>query len=201
MPASSPSPGSAAAVVARCPASSGRRSRRCCRRCTRTMVSVSLMCCAASGSVIAPPNRAQVDDPVVLGHLADRRVDVQDDVAVLVDLRRDIEHDAGEERRHRDASATGAWCRRGRSVVVDAATLVTKNSSVPTLSTAFWLLSVAMRGLDSTCTVPCVSRNCSSAAKFCVWIASPNSAPPGTPAVSVSGAGHHGADAAPPAST
>ena len=37
--------------------------------------------------------------------------------------------------------------------------LVTKNSSVPTLSTAFWLLSVAMRGLDSTCTLPWVSRN------------------------------------------
>ncbi|MNT41300.1 hypothetical protein D3C72_1776560 [compost metagenome] len=34
-------------------------------------------------------------------------------------------------------------------VLVDD-TSVTKNSSVPTLITAFWLFSVEMRGLDST---------------------------------------------------
>ena len=55
--------------------------------------------------------------------------------------------------------------------------LVTKNSSVPTFSTAFWLFSVAMRGLDSTCRSPCVSRKPSSAAKLLVWNASPNTEP------------------------
>ena len=44
--------------------------------------------------------------------------------------------------------------------------LVTKNSSVPTLSTAFWLFNVATRGLESTWTLPGVSRNCCSAEKF-----------------------------------
>ena len=62
-------------------------------------------------------------------------------------------------------------------VVVVLLTLVTKKSSVPTLSTAFWLLSVAMRGLDSTCTLPWVSRNCISAAKLLVWKARPNNPP------------------------
>ena len=33
---------------------------------------------------------------------------------------------------------------------------VTKNSSEPTLITAFWLLTVETRGLDSTCTLPWV---------------------------------------------
>ncbi len=59
-------------------------------------------------------------------------------------------------------------------VVEVVATLVTKNSSVPTFSTAFWLLIVATRGLDSTCTDPCVSRNWISAAKFAVCSARPN---------------------------
>ena len=57
---------------------------------------------------------------------------------------------------------------------------VTKNSSLPTFSTAFWLLSAAMRGLDSTCSVPCVCRNDSIDAKLLVWNASPKTAP-GTP--------------------
>ena len=35
-----------------------------------------------------------------------------------------------------------------------------------------------MRGLDSTCVVPCESRNCSNAAKFEAWKARPNTAPP-----------------------
>ena len=38
-------------------------------------------------------------------------------------------------------------------------TLVTKYSSVPTFSTAFWLLSVATRGLDRICRSPWLSRN------------------------------------------
>ena len=63
-------------------------------------------------------------------------------------------------------------------MVLVVETLVTKNSSVPTLSTAFWLFRVAMRGLDSTCTLPWVSRNVSSAAKFEVASASPNTLPP-----------------------
>ena len=45
---------------------------------------------------------------------------------------------------------------------------VTKNSSVPTFNTAFWLFSVAMRGLDNTCTLPCDSRKFSKAAKLLV---------------------------------
>ena len=62
-------------------------------------------------------------------------------------------------------------------VVVVLETLVTKNSSVPTFSTAFWLFRVAMRGLDSTCTLPCVSRKFSSAAKLLAWKARPNNDP------------------------
>src|SRR6266513_5053707 len=61
------------------------------------------------------------------------------------------------------------------------AILVRKNSSVPTLRTAFWLFMVAMRGLDRTWTRPCVSRNCRRAAKFFVWNASPSREPPGVP--------------------
>src|SRR6267143_132538 len=52
--------------------------------------------------------------------------------------------------------------------------LVRKNWSVPTFRTAFWLLSVAMRGLDSTWTDPCDSRKVSNAEKFLVWKASPS---------------------------
>ena len=48
---------------------------------------------------------------------------------------------------------------------------------MPTLSTAFWLLSVATLGLDSTCTDPCVCRNCSKDAKFFVCTARPNTPP------------------------
>ena len=58
-------------------------------------------------------------------------------------------------------------------VVVDDVTLVMNNSSVPTLSTAFWLFSVAMRGDESTETLPWVSRKLSRAAKFAVWKARP----------------------------
>src|SRR3989338_2735176 len=67
-------------------------------------------------------------------------------------------------------------------VVVVVETLVTKNSSVPTFSTAFWLFSVAIRGLDSTCTLPCDSRKLSSAAKLLVWNARPNKEPAACPA-------------------
>src|SRR5690606_34813005 len=63
------------------------------------------------------------------------------------------------------------------TAVVVVLTLVTKNSSRPTFSTAFWLFMVAMRGLDSTCTLPWVSRKDSSAAKLLVWNARPNSEP------------------------
>src|SRR5205814_9905598 len=54
-----------------------------------------------------------------------------------------------------------------------------KDSSGPTLGTAFWLLSVAMRGLESTCTFPWDSRKVSNAAKLGVCSASPNTAPAG----------------------
>ena len=64
-------------------------------------------------------------------------------------------------------------------LVVVVVTLVTKNSSVPTFSTAFWLFSVAMRGLESTCTLPWDSRKVSSDAKLEVCSASPNTAPAG----------------------
>ena len=50
---------------------------------------------------------------------------------------------------------------------------VTYSSSLPTLSTAFWLLRVAMRGLDRTCTLPWVCKKFSSAAKFAAWKARP----------------------------
>src|SRR6185295_6127041 len=62
-------------------------------------------------------------------------------------------------------------------VVAVVVTLVTKNSSVPTLSTALLLLMVAMRGLESTCTLPCVSRKVSSAAKFLACSARPKTDP------------------------
>src|ERR1051326_9446249 len=42
-----------------------------------------------------------------------------------------------------------------------------------------------MRGLDSTCTLPCASRKSSSAAKLWVWNARPNRLPPGTPGITV----------------
>jgi len=64
-------------------------------------------------------------------------------------------------------------------VVLVVETLVTKNSSVPTLSTAFWLLIVASRGLESTCTSPWDSRNVNRAAKLLVCSARPNTAPAG----------------------
>src|SRR5258706_10888233 len=58
-------------------------------------------------------------------------------------------------------------------------TFETKSCSSPTLSTAFWLLSVATRGLDSTWTLPWVSRKVRSAAKFELATASPSTAPAG----------------------
>src|SRR3954463_7196769 len=66
-------------------------------------------------------------------------------------------------------------------VVVFVVMLVTKKSSVPTFSTAFWLFSVAIRGLDSTCRSPWVSRKEINAAKLLVWNARPNNVP-GVPA-------------------
>ncbi len=62
-------------------------------------------------------------------------------------------------------------------VVVFVVILVTKNSSVPTFSTTFWLFSVAMRGLDNTCRLPWVSRKEINAAKLLVWNARPNRVP------------------------
>src|SRR4030067_2993614 len=73
------------------------------------------------------------------------------------------------------------------SVVTDAGTpitplgvdvvLVMKNSSVPTLMTAFWLLTVETRGLDSTCTSPPVLRHSRNAAKLAVLTAALNTPP------------------------
>jgi hypothetical protein len=48
----------------------------------------------------------------------------------------------------------GEVCELVPVEVVVVVMLVTKNSSVPTFRTAFWLLMVAMRGLESTCTLP-----------------------------------------------
>jgi hypothetical protein len=59
-------------------------------------------------------------------------------------------------------------------VVLLPTILVTNNASEPTLSTAFWLFMVAMRGLESVCTTPWVSRNVSRAAKLAPWNAMPN---------------------------
>ena len=65
-------------------------------------------------------------------------------------------------------------------------TPVTKYSSTPTLSTAFWLFSVATRGLDRICTSPCVSRKPSTAWKPLVASVRPSDALPaaGRPTVS-----------------
>ncbi len=62
-------------------------------------------------------------------------------------------------------------------VLVVVVTPVTKNSSVPIFSTAFWLLTAATRGLDNTWTVPCCSSSEIRAAKLFVWKAKPNRAP------------------------
>src|SRR5690606_11668246 len=62
-------------------------------------------------------------------------------------------------------------------VVVVVETLVTKNSSVPTLITAFWLFSVEMRGLDSTRTSPWVSSNCTMPSKSPTLSAALNTPP------------------------
>jgi hypothetical protein len=51
----------------------------------------------ASGSVM-PGSAAQIDDLVAFGDGGDRRMHVQDDVAVLVDLRRHVQRNAGEHR-------------------------------------------------------------------------------------------------------
>jgi len=99
---------------------------------------------------------------------------VQRDQVVFVDLRSHVQRDAGEKRLHRDGGETLELVPVDVVVVV---MLVTKKSSVPTFSTAFWLFRVAMRGLDSTCTSPWVSRKLSSAAKLLVWKASPNRPP------------------------
>ena len=73
----------------------------------------------------------------------------------------------------------GEVCEAPALVTVFVVMLVTKNSSVPTLSTAFWLLMAAMRGLESTCVWPCDSRKLSNAAKLPVCRASPKTAPAG----------------------
>src|SRR5258708_14075345 len=69
-------------------------------------------------------------------------------------------------------------------------TLVTKNWSVPTFRTAFWLLRAATRGLDKTWTFPCDSRNWSKAAKLLVWTARPNTPAPTAPAADTAVAAH-----------
>jgi hypothetical protein len=69
------------------------------------MLSVSLMLLEASGSVKAP-SVAQVDVLVLLGHHADRRVHVQDDVAGVVDLRRHVQRDAARRRAAGDATVS-----------------------------------------------------------------------------------------------
>jgi len=92
--------------------------------------------------------------------------------------------DALKVRSHYDTMTVSIPDAPAPDEVVVVVTLVTKNSSVPTLITAFWLLSVAMRGLDSTCTLPCDSRKLSSAAKLLVCNASPNT-DPGTSAPAI----------------
>ena len=57
-----------------------------------------------------------------------------------------------------------------RRAYVDATgllpTLDQARSSTPIFNTAFWLFNVEMRGLERTCTAPCVSRNVINDAKF-----------------------------------
>src|SRR3990172_5930703 len=73
----------------------------------------------------------------------------------------------------------GEVCVAVPLVIVVVVTFVTKKLSVPTLSTALVLFKVATRGLESTCTEPCVSRNCRRAAKLDVCSARPKTAPAG----------------------
>ena len=62
-------------------------------------------------------------------------------------------------------------------VTVLLLTSVTKNSSVPALITAFWLFSVATRGLDSTRVSPCTWSNSTNALKSPMSSAIANAAP------------------------
>jgi hypothetical protein len=64
--------------------------------------------------------------------VADRRMDMQDDLVVLADLWGTVQRHAGEERLCRDGGRV-LDCAGGGLLVV---TLTTKNWSVPTLSTA-----------------------------------------------------------------
>ncbi len=50
-------------------------------------------------------------------------------------------------------------------IVFEVETSVTKYSSLPTFITAFWLLIAVTRGLESTCTLPCVSSKLSTPLK------------------------------------
>ena len=62
-------------------------------------------------------------------------------------------------------------------VVVWLPMLVTKYSSLPTLITAFWLLTAVVRGLDSTCVRPWVCSNSMKASKSVVSMPMPNTPP------------------------
>ena len=87
---------------------------------------------------------------------------MENDIAFVVDLGRDVEGDAGEKRVCR--VMVGVVTVPVPLVVVEVEILVTKQSSDPTLSTAFWLLRVAV-GVREHLDVPWVSRKETRAAK------------------------------------
>ena len=71
---------------------------------------------------------------------------MQQHLALLVDLRRHVQRDAGEEG---VSSTLGVLSDTPDELVVMVVeALVTKYSSVPTLITAFWLLVAVTRGLE-----------------------------------------------------
>ena len=77
---------------------------------------------------------------------------MQQHLALLVDLRRHVQRDAGEEG---VSSTLGVLSDTPDELVVMVVeALVTKYSSVPTLITAFWLLVAVTRGLERVFTSP-----------------------------------------------
>src|SRR5919197_6714373 len=111
---------------------------------TRTMVSVSLTVLLASGSVIAglpPPmftTRVLSVTSLTDGWMCR--------MMLLPSSICGVTSSTIPEKQGRTV-IVGAVDEAPAVVVVLVVMLVTKNSSVPTLSTAFWLLIVAMRGL------------------------------------------------------
>ena len=131
--------------------------------CARTMLSVSEIVLEASGKVNVPPEvpRFNILLTVVTCPTDGRTCRI---MSLFTSMRGITSSEIPEKK----------GCSMTEGVVVDVAptaevvvvTPVTKNSSVPTFNMAFWLFNVAMRGLDSTCTLPWDSRKFSKAAKL-----------------------------------